>query len=166
MTPPPAAFRLSPVECLLAIALILVAAGCGGDDPAAPQSAAARPAPAKSGGIPRADRGPASGCPQQLDDFVDSLEALRRRLAVGLSYEQYLAEVKSLHASYEAVPVQRLTFDCLATGTPGEKALNKHIDAANTWGECLADAACTTATIEPVLQRKWRIASRHLSEAK
>jgi hypothetical protein len=52
-----------------------------------------------------------------------------------------------------------------STGTPGEKALNKYIDATNAWGECLADASCTTATIEPVLQHKWRRASGFLSEA-
>jgi hypothetical protein len=50
------------------------------------------------------------------------------------------------------------------TGTPSEQALNEYIDAANAWGECLADAACTTASIEPILQRKWRMASRLLSE--
>lgn len=52
-----------------------------------------------------------------------------------------------------------------ATGTPAEDALNRYIDAANAWGECLADASCATATIEPVLQRRWRLASRSLSAA-
>ena len=66
----------------------------------------------------------------------------------------------------EFLRIDRLAIDCLsATGTPAEAALNKYIDGANAWGECLADASCGTATIEPVLQRKWRLASRSLSEA-
>lgn len=105
-------------------------------------------------------------CPPQLDAFVRELRALRRELAVGLSYEQYAAAVADLRAGYGAIPVERLTLDCLSdAGTPAEEALNRYIDGANAWGECLADAACTTATIEPVLQRKWRVASRHLSDA-
>ena len=91
---------------------------------------------------------------------------MRHQLAVGLSYDQYAARVKSLRHGYDALPIDRLTIACLrTTGTPAEAALNKYVDAANTWGECLADASCTTAAIEPVLQRKWRIASHLLSEA-
>ncbi len=161
MTSPPAALRAPLVACLVAVSLISVLPGCGEEGTAAPESATAqRPAPKAE------SRGPAAAaCPQQLRAFVGSLDALRTQLAVGLSYEQYVAKVKSLRASYDAVPVERLTIDCLSRGTPSEQALNKHIDAANAWGECLADSACTTATIEPVLQRKWRIASRYLSEA-
>jgi hypothetical protein len=164
MTPPPAALRLPPVACLLAAALLLVASGCGEESGAA-ESAAARQPPATASAAP-AGPTPAAGCPKQLGAFVGSLDGLRRRLAAGLSYDDYVTAVKGLRASYREIPVQRLAFGCLATGRPAEKALNKHIDAANAWGECLADAACTTATIEPVLQRKWRVASRQLSEAR
>jgi hypothetical protein len=161
MTPPPAAVRLPLVACLLIVALVAATAGCGEDGTAAPDGATARPPEPKAESRPAA----AAGCPQQLDAFVESLDALRRQLAVGLSYEQYLAKMKGLGAAYERIPVARLTIDCLGRGRPSEKALNEHIDAANAWGECLADAACTTATIEPVLQRKWQAASRYLSEA-
>jgi hypothetical protein len=66
-----------------------------------------------------------------------------------------------------AIPVGHLAIGCLTTvGTPAEQAVNQYIDAANAWGECLADASCTTASIEPVLQRRWRIASGRLSEAR
>jgi hypothetical protein len=166
MTPPPAAFRLPPAACLLAVALSLISNGCGEESTAAPESAGAGRPAAKTGAARQADPPTAIGCPRRLDAFVDSLDALRRRLAVGLSYADYRAQVKDLRADYRRIPVHRLTLDCLATGTPGEQALNKHIDAANAWAECLADAACTSATIEPVLQRKWRIASRLLSEAR
>lgn len=166
MTLPPAAFRLPPVACLLAAALLLLASGCGEESTGAAETTAARQKPASTSSAPGTDPAPAAGCPKQLSAFVDSLRTLRRRLAVGLSYDQYLAEVRSLRASYERIPIDSLSFNCLATGTPAEKALNKHIDAANAWGECLADASCTTATIEPVLQRKWQSASHHLSEAR
>jgi hypothetical protein len=165
MTPSPAALPLPPVACLLAVTLALLVAGCGDEStgaaegPTTPQTSPTTNTTSE-GGTTRA-----TGCSKHLAAFVNSLDALRRQLAVGLSYEQYVARVKSLRASYKRIPVQRLTFDCLAIGTPAEKALNKHIDAANSWGECLADATCTTATIEPVLQRKWRIASHFISAA-
>lgn len=165
MTPPPAAFRLPPAACLFAVALLIAAGGCGEQSTGAGEGTAIRE-PAATTGTPVAETAPAAGCPRQLRAFVASLEKLRRELAVGLSYEQYVTEVKDLRASYEGIPIQRLSFDCLARGTPGERALNEHIDAANSWGECLADAACTTQAIEPVLQRRWRIAARHLSEAR
>lgn len=164
MTPPPAAFRLSLAACLLGVALAVLASGCGEQSTAAGERGAAKRPAATSAGHP-AGRAPTTGCPKRLGAFVNSLDALRRQLAVGLAYDDYVARVKNLRASYEEIPVDRLTFDCLATGTPAEQALNKHIDAANAWGECLADAACATETIEPVLQRKWRTASRYLSEA-
>ncbi len=161
MTYPPAALRLQLAVCAIALALVPLLAGCGEEGAPTPGTATARgPAP-KAESRDRA----ASGCPKRLTAFVESLEDLRRRLAVGLAYEQYLAQVKRLRSSYAGIPVDRLTFDCLATGTPGERALNEHIDAANAWSECLADASCTTAAIEPVLQRRWRAASRFLSAA-
>lgn len=159
MTPAPAALRSLPAACAALVVLALALPGCGKES-AAPETATAREAAAGS----RPDTPAASTCPQRLTAFVGSLEALRSRLAVGLAYEQYVAEVKRLRSAYARVPADRLTLDCLATGRPAERALNRHIDAANAWGECLADASCTTATIEPLLQREWRTASRHLSE--
>jgi hypothetical protein len=149
---------------MLVAALALLLPGCGDDSAATADSAGTSQAKggSKSNAPPAA---PASGCPRQVETFVDSLDALRRQLAIGLSYEQYAAKVKALRRSYDRLPIDRLTIECVtATGTPAEAALNKYIDAANAWGECLADAACTTAAIEPVLQRKWRVASGFLSE--
>jgi hypothetical protein len=163
MTSSPAAFRLTLCGCALIAALALVLSGCGEDGAATPGNTTGQPPEPKT----ETRASPTGGCPKQLGSFVKSLDALRSRLAVGLAYKQYLAKVKALQATYDQIPVDRLSIDCLTTiGTPGEKALNKHIDAANAWGECLADAACTTATIEPILQRKWRVASRYLSAAR
>jgi hypothetical protein len=157
---PPAARRLPLLGCALTAAALALSA-CGGDGAATTESttgaAAEKPAP----------RTAADPCPAKVETFAGSLERLRRQLAIGLSYEQYAAEMKGLRAAYGRIPVGHLTIDCLASGaTAGERAFNKYVDAANAWGECLADAACTTATIEPVLQRKWRTASGFVSEAR
>ncbi|HET6998120.1 MAG TPA: hypothetical protein VFI03_05965 [Solirubrobacterales bacterium] len=161
----PPARRPALLGCGLLAMLVLTLPGCGGEGTAAPQSAAAQQPKAKKETTSN-PAGVGGGCPRQVDAFVDSLDSLRRQLAVGLSYEQYSAAVDDLHVSYDEIPIDRLAIDCLAaTGTPSEQALNKHIDAVNAWGECLADTSCTTASIEPILQRKWRIASHLLSEA-
>jgi hypothetical protein len=155
---------LGLLGCVLAGTAALLLPGCG-DDSAATAGKAATTSPAATAASPK--QRPAATCPAPVDAFVASLDALRRRLAVGLSYEQYAGRVKALTASYDRLPIDRLALDCLASaGTPAEAALNKYIDAANAWGECLADASCTTAAIEPVLQRKWRIASHSLSKAR
>jgi hypothetical protein len=143
--------------------LILSACGDGGDAGAGDAAAANTTAAAttQTSMNQRTD-----ACPAKVDSLLAALERLRRQLAVGLSYDQYADAVRSLRAEYAAIPVDHLAIGCLrSTGTPAERALNRYIDGANAWGECLADAACTTATIEPVLQRQWRVASHFLSEA-
>lgn len=150
------------VLCLFAVGIALVLSACGdGDATAEDTQPGTRPdttAPRRTGAARP------TACPAQVATLVDDLDRLRRQLAVGLSYDQYAARVKQLRASYAAVPIDRLALSCLhATGAPAEDALNKYVDGANAWGQCLADAACTTAAIEPVLQRKWRAASHFLA---
>jgi hypothetical protein len=147
--------------CVLMGVAILALSACGGDGTAGPASAATTQPQKRAKADATGER-----CPHQVRSLLNSLETLRRQLAIGLSYEQYAAKMRDIRARYDAIPVDRLAIDCLATaGTPGEQALNQYIDAANAWGECLADASCTTASIEPVLQRKWRVASHFLSQA-
>jgi hypothetical protein len=160
-SPPLPSRRLSLRGCALAAAAVLLLPGCGGDGAATAGSADAPQARQKA----KAEAAAGRPCPARVGAFADSLDGLRRQLAVGLSYEQYAARVKALRGDYEGLPIDNLGIGCLSTaGTPAEAALNKYIDAANAWGECLADASCTTAAIEPVLQRKWRLASRSLTE--
>jgi hypothetical protein len=162
MTPGSPSARWLALGCLLAAVGALALAGCGGDGGATAESTA----PTE----PRQQARPISAgepCPSQVDTFVKSLDRLRSQLAAGLSYEQYAAKIKDLRGKYGRIPVGRLTIGCLTSaGTPGEDALNEYIDAANAWGECLADASCSTASIEPILQRKWRLASGLLGEAR
>jgi hypothetical protein len=146
---------------LCAAALTLSACGGAGESTTTATTAAA-PSKQQAGTKPAADP-----CRRQLGGLLKSMTALRGNLAVGLSYEQYAAAMHGVRAAYGKVPVTRLTLDCLsATGAPAERALNKYTDAANAWGECLAEAGCTTASIEHGLQRRWRVASHYLSEAR
>ncbi len=162
MTPAPLeAQRLALLGCTLGVALALALSACGSDGAATAQSTAAT-APKPGAGVRGATSRP---CPAKLDAFADSLDRLRHQLAIGLSYGQYAGRVRALQGAYEEIPVGRLAIACLrATGSPAERAFNKYADAANAWGECLADASCTTAAIEPVLQRKWRLASSLLPD--
>jgi hypothetical protein len=105
-------------------------------------------------------------CQSQLGSFIGAMDSLRRRLAVGVTYDQYVNEVRGIRSIYGEIPVQRLRIDCLAAvATPGEKAFNRYIEAANDWGECVSELGCGSGDVEPVLQRRWRIASRFLAEA-
>ncbi len=158
--------RLSPAAtacALLSLALLLAACGeertaaVGG--PAADRAAAQSTAPALGGGEP-------ARCRDQLNPLVSSLDTLRERLAVGLNYEDYLSEVRSLTTVYERVPIERLAVGCLTTvGTPAERALNRYREAVNTWGDCLTRVSCDSEAVEPKLQRRWALASSLLTTA-
>lgn len=94
------------------------------------------------------------------------MDALRRRLAVGVTYRQYLDEVHAVGDTYRKIPVEALGVDCLtAAGTPGEQAFNRYIAAANSWGECVSEAGCESGDVEAGLQSEWRIASHLLRAA-
>jgi hypothetical protein len=105
-------------------------------------------------------------CRRQLRGFVDSVARLRDDLARGLSYDDYLPRVKSTRNVYADIRAGKLTAPCLLTsGAPSERAFNLYIDAANTWGDCLAGVNCSTRSIEAKLQRKWALASHQLAIA-
>jgi hypothetical protein len=178
----PAAARLHLVGCALLAALVI--AGCSGGGPDSTRaptvtsqeeglrsSGPQRGQKSEEGAEPSAKNGrpvPAGDlCQSQLGGFVGSMDGLRRRLAVGVTYDQYVAEVRGIRATYGKIPTDRVRIDCLtAVATPGEKAFNRYIEAANDWGECVSELGCGSAEVEPVLQRRWRIASHFLTEAK
>jgi len=154
--------RLSPVATVgILLGLALIPSGCG--DQSAPAADAGTATP------PRVEAGastPARTCRTQLHRFIGSMDDLRGKLAVGLSYGAYLHEVKAAQAAYDRVPIGRLELACLVkSGTPAERALNLYIAAANTWGDCLTSASCDSESVEPKLQRKWALASTRLSAA-
>lgn len=171
-----AALRSLLVGCALIAALVLGGCGSGGSDTTTEATVASdetarttekATAPERPIGAGKPRHVPAGDlCQSQLGGFVGSMDGLRRRLAVGVTYDQYVAEVRGIRSTYGEIPIDRLRIDCLsAVATPGEKAFNRYIEAANDWGECVSELGCGSAEIEPVLQRRWRIASHFLSEA-
>jgi hypothetical protein len=147
------------VGLLLSLALILP--GCGDERAASADRTVGPPGTAQA-------KAPAANslCGSQLRGFLGSMDALRDRLAVGLNYEDYLREVRTLKGVYEKIPVDRLAIGCLAAaGSPGERALNRYLGAANTWGDCLASTSCETESLEATLRRNWALASDLLSAA-
>jgi hypothetical protein len=169
-----AAARFQTAGCAVALALGLW--GCGGDGAggkartdvtvtASPVTTVAKESDPQQSKEP-GTASPTGPCQGQLGGFVASMDSLRRRLAVGVTFDQYLAEVRGIRSTYRKIPVERVEIDCLnAVGTAAEKAFNGYIEAANDWGECVSEAGCGSATVEPVLQRRWRIASHFLGEA-
>jgi hypothetical protein len=169
----PAAARSQLAGCALLVAFLL--GGCGGgsdradtgtatvaSDPGTTVAKASQPHQGKK----RESASAADPCQGDLGSFVASMDSLRRRLAVGLTYDQYVAEVRGIRSTYRKIPIERVEIGCLdAVGTPAEKAFNRYIEAANDWGECVSEAGCSSETVEPVLQRHWRVASHFLSEA-
>lgn len=154
----------------------MILPGCGGgSDTSSGATIAPKPEPPAKTTPTKPEKPPAKKqrrapagelCQSQVGGFLGSMDSLRRRLAVGVTYDQYINEVHGIRSTYRDVPVDKLELDCLsAVGIPGEKAFNRYIEAANDWGDCVSEAGCGSVTVEPVLQRRWRIASHFLSEA-
>lgn len=158
--------RLSPAATACALLSLALALGACGEERSAAvggssvERAGAQGEPGRSGG---AEGGP---CASQMRPLVTSLDALRKQLAVGLNYADYLSEVGRLKTVYDEVPVERLAISCLTTiGAPAERALNRYREAANTWGDCLTRASCDAEAVEPKLQRRWALAASLLTTA-
>jgi hypothetical protein len=165
----PAAARL--LLASFAVVAVVFVTGCGGEGSETTGGATVtsrsitttptQPPRRRDGRAPAGER-----CQSQMGSFVGSMDGLRRRLAVGVTYDQYVAEVRGIRSTYGEIPTRRLQIDCLTlVATPAEKAFNRYIEGANDWGECVSEIGCGTTAIEPVLQRRWRVASHFLSEA-
>lgn len=147
---------------LLAVALATALSSCGGDSPEATANARTTP---KAETTAKA-KTPPSNCLAQLDPLLKAMETLRKNLVAGLAYEQYVAEVKKVKDTYDAVPANEITLGCVqAAGRTSEKALNRYIAASNTWTDCVEVPSCEAVSIEAPLQTSWREASRYLSKA-
>lgn len=160
--------RLSAATVGLLLGLALILSACGEDRTTAAGEPASTVAPTATDSLGKAStvHSPQHVCRRQLGPFIASLAALRDDLARGLSYDDYLARVKDTRAIYAKVSPKRIPAGCLlASGGPAERAFNLYIDAANTWGDCLATVTCSTRSIEPRLQRAWARAENRLALA-
>lgn len=94
------------------------------------------------------------------------MDRLRERLVVGVSYRQYIGELKAVQIPYDKLPVGRLAALCLTdAAAPAERSFNKYLEAANVWGDCVEVPGCQSSSIEAELQRKWRQGADLLSRA-
>lgn len=153
--------RSRPIASLALLGLVVLS-GCGDDGAATAQKEPVATTTAQT----RSEAQASPRCSAQLGGFIDALDGLRRQLAVGLTYAEYLEEVRRLRRVYRDVPVEQLGVGCMVVaGTPGEQAFNHYIEAVNAWGECLATAGCETESVEPELKRGWELASERLSAA-
>jgi hypothetical protein len=158
--------RVATIGILLGLALILGGCGGGGTS-AADKTASATRTVASASSAAAPVRGPGIACRRQLHGFIGAMAKLRGDLARGLSYDDYLREVRAVRVVYARIQPDRLPAGCLlVAGGPAERAFNLYIDAANDWGDCLATVTCSTHTIEPRLQRRWSLASRRLTLAR
>ncbi len=151
--------RAGIVACAaLGVALTLIACGGSGSSGDRDTTTVATP------------KGPAAGsrsdtCGSDLPHFVRSLDGLRDQLAAGLTYDRYLEDVERLQRTYREIPVAEEPARCVVgVGVPAERALNQHIEATNTWGDCLAES-CDLSTVEPEIKRRWARASVLVSDA-
>lgn len=165
----PLAARLPLASFALVVALLASGCGSDGSETTGGATVTSRSVTTTPTGPPAKRDGRAPGgerCQSQLGSFVGSMDGLRRRLAVGVTYDQYVAEVRGIRSTYGEIPIEKLQIDCLTlVATPAEKAFNRYIEGANDWGECVSELGCGTTEIEPVLQRRWRVASHFVSEA-
>ncbi|HEX3241063.1 MAG TPA: hypothetical protein VHR18_13130 [Solirubrobacterales bacterium] len=159
--------RLLSAACAAALAALVIAlAGCGGNSAATADGTVAAATGTKASAKVEVGAG-SKRCQGQVGDFLAAMGLLRERLVAGLSYEQYVAEINQVRASYDEVPVEQMALRCVSNaGTPGERAFGKYIAAANAWGDCIGESGCDAATVEPILQKQWRVAAHFLDEAR
>jgi hypothetical protein len=161
--------RSGPIAATVALlCLALILPGCGDEGTATAGGGKEQTSTAGTEArTPTGSPAAAKRCRAELGDLLDPLESLGNTLAVGLDYEQYLASVNRVRASYASVVADRLGLVCLSrVAAPAEAALNTYIEAANEWGDCLASASCDSESIEPKLQREWERASVQLAQAR
>jgi hypothetical protein len=160
-------YRTGPL--FAATVTVLALASCGGGGTSSnTEKIAAKPASTKvAKAKPEKARPETGDCQKQLGEFLARMTDLRQSLLAGLSYSEYVVRVQAIRDAYDAVPVKKLDGSCLAgPASDAEDALNQYLRAANTWGECAGTAGCAASEIEGKLQRRWRIASKSLDQAK
>jgi len=111
----------------------------------------------------QADEAP---CQARLGDFLARMDDLRHGLLAGLSYDEYVLRVRAVRDAYETVPVDKLGAACVTgPAAAAEDAFNQYLRAANAWGKCAATAGCAASEVEAKLQRRWKLAAKHLDAA-
>jgi hypothetical protein len=160
-------YRTGPLLAAIVTALALASCGGGGTSSNTETITAEPPATKVAEVEPKKEKPKTADCEAGLGEFLARMTDLRQSLLAGLSYAEYVVRVRAIRDAYEAVPVKKLDASCLdGPASDAEDALNQYLRAANAWGECAATAGCAASDIEGKLQRRWRIASKSLDQAK
>jgi hypothetical protein len=105
-------------------------------------------------------------CTERLSGFLDELDEINSRLAIGLNYGDYLERLADVSVSYGKISMGD-DVECLTgVGVPAEAAFNQHIKAKDKWSACVDDIDCDTDSIDNSLQTRWSKASQLTDEAK
>jgi hypothetical protein len=160
-------YRTGLLSVAIAVALALASCGGGGAS-SSTETITAEPPPTKVAEVePKKEKAGNADCEAQLGEFIARMTDLRQSLLAGLSYAEYVVRMRAIRDAYEAVPVKKLDASCLdGPASDAEDAFNQYLRAANAWGECAGTAGCAASDIEGKLQRRWRIASKSLDQAK
>lgn len=136
-------------KLVMALVVVLAAAGCGGSTSAS-SAPGATPAPAVV----------SQDCADSLAPFLDALKSLSSRLDIGLTYADYGSKLGDVKTAYDDVDFKKLDASCIsAIGVDAEAALNHYITAYTTWHDCISSTSCSNDSIKPKLQAEWASAS-------
>lgn len=146
--------------CAALATLLLALSGCGGDSSQAPET------DTTATSVQQRQLTPQQRCRRQLGGFLTAMDRLRERLVVGVSYEQYIGELKAVRSYYRDMPVDRLEVPCLTgAATLAEQSFNRYLQASDVWGDCVEISGCQSISIEGKLQRQWRRGAKLLAAA-
>lgn len=122
---------------------------------------------AEAAAIRRANRAEYEACVDEMSPLHEDLSTLDARLDVGLDLDEYSDLLGNASVSYDAMDIDAPQPDCISdVGVPLENALNKYIDIASTWNDCIwEDTYCTMDDIDAKMQLAWMRSSRLIEKA-
>jgi hypothetical protein len=144
----------------LVFALVSLGA-CGGDDSRPVGAERSSSMVAEGTEVPAFD---ATACEKKLGRFIEELQEIDSRLAVGLSYDEYGSFVADARVEYDKINFNSVTPECLfKVGVPAENALNDYVKAFKVWDRCFQRLGCDIDSIDPQLQKEWSQAETRLN---
>lgn len=122
---------------------------------------------AAAAAIRRANQAAYEACADEMSPLLDDLSTLDARLDVGLDLDEYSDLLGNASVSYDAMDIDAPEPDCISdVGVPLENALNRYIDIASTWNDCIwEDTYCTMDDIDAEMQLAWKRSSRLIEKA-
>jgi hypothetical protein len=106
-------------------------------------------------------------CVDEMSPILEDLSTLDARLDVGLDLDEYSDLLGAASVSYDAMDIDAPEPDCISdVGVPLENALNKYIEIASTWNDCIwEDTYCSMDNIDAEMQLAWLKSSQLIDKA-